>query len=488
MSAVLAAFIAYLGIVMLIGMLTAFKTRDQSDYLLGGQRIPAWVITISERASGESAWLLLGLTGAALTVGLSEVWTVVGCVSGIIALWLLVGGRVRALMDNTDALTFPELLAQHARRGGQGSDDIRGRAAVRAVASLIVIFFFTFYVAAQMAGAGKVFVQTGIIDPQASWLGFEAKAVGVIIGAAVVVFYTLLGGFSAVVWTDLLQGLVMLFALVVLPSVALFSLPSSRTLGEALASAGAKQGSWFGHQRGFAALIGVLNGLSWGLGYFGQPHLLVRFMAMPSVQGVKRNRLLASGWTLLAYGGAFSVGLLALIGAETIKLTDAETVMPSMAIALLPPWLGGIVIAGAVAAMMSTADSQLLVVTSAFSEDVGRRLLGLELSSRAQVWLSRAVVLTIGLAACWLAVTSGELVYDLVSFSWSGLGAAFGPLVLLLVFRGRASSVTMVATMLSGSLSTVIWKKTPALARLCSERLAAWLLAGLVALFGGFRD
>ena len=473
MSALTLSFAVYLTLVVVIGVLTARRTGSQRDFLLGGQRLPPWALAISERASGESAWLLLGLTGAAVSVGLSEIWTVFGCVGGIFILWFFLGRRLRTVLGSGDALTVPELLAQrfdsHAR-------------SIRWLGSLIIIFFFTFYVAAQIVGASKVFLQTGIINDAWPRWGASPERFGIVLGATVVVAYTLAGGFSAVVWTDLLQGLIMVLALLILPAAGLAQvLTQSSDLTAALAAAGAPKAAWFGGKTGFDAAILMLNGLSWGLGYLGQPQLLVRFMAMPRAEDVSAMRGLAAGWTVIAYGGAFAVGLfgLALFGAG--HFADAEGVMPTMAKTLLPAWLAGIVVAGAVAAMMSTADSQLLVATSAVSEDLCSRIFGLRLSTRQQVLLSRSVVLVIGVAALALALASTKLVYDTVSFAWSGLGAAFGPAVLLTAIWRRFNGAGVLASLFVGSTTTIVWKRVPRLAVLASERLVAWLMAFVAA-------
>ena len=469
MNALIIAFLVYLGAVVLISLWSSRRVDSQSEFLLGGQNLPGWVITISERASGESAWLLLGLTGAALTVGLGEIWTVIGCVAGILFLWFFLGERLRRLMDETDAITLPELLAQKLDDPGN---------TLRWLASLIIVFFFSFYVAAQMLGAGKILQKTGIItEAWPSWFGPEVW--GVILGAVIVIAYTLLGGFRAVVWTDLLQGGIMIAALVLLPVVGFIELRAEHAdIGAALAAVGADKSSWTAGLSGWPAFSLILGGLAWGLGYMGQPHLLVRFMALPRAGEVKQLRWLAAAWTVLAYGGAFLIGLVALgLYGGAIFGGDAEKVMPTMATLLVPGWLAGIIISGAVAAMMSTADSQLLVVSSAFSEDISRRILGRELTAAGQVALSRLVVFLVGGAAFALALASGDTVYGMVSYAWSGLGASFGPVMLLLLLWKGFNRQGAAATMLTGTLVTILWKNIGALDGAISHRFAAWVIA-----------
>lgn len=469
MSALMISFLIYLGAVVAISLVASRKVNSQSEFLLGGQNLPGWAIAISERASGESAWLLLGLTGAALSVGLGEIWTVIGCVSGILFLWFFLGRRVREQLSQTDAITLPEFLAQRFDDPGH---------TLRWLASLIIIFFFSFYVAAQMVGAGKILQKTGLItEAWPSWFGLEVW--GIVLGAVIVIGYTLLGGFRAVVWTDLLQGSIMIVALLILPVVGYLELQEQHgDIGQALASVGADRASWTAGKSGWGTVSLVLGGLAWGLGYLGQPQLLVRFMALSKAQEVQKLRWLAGTWTILAYGGAFLVGLLALglYGGEMFS-GDPEKIMPTMASVLLPGWLAGIIISGAVAAMMSTADSQLLVVTSAFSEDISRRILKRELNPAAQVRLSRTIAFLVGGAAFALALSSSETVYGMVSYAWSGLGASFGPVLLLMVTWSKFSRQGAAACMVAGSLVTIIWKNTGVLEAAISHRFAAWVVA-----------
>jgi len=478
MDPLIFSFVVYLVIVIIVGFITSRKMLNHSEFFLGGQKIPGWVITISERASGESAWLLLGLTGAALSVGLGEIWTVIGCVAGILFLWFFLGGRLRKELEQYDAITLPEFLAQRFT-------DPKNH--IRWLASLIIIFFFAFYVSAQMVGAGKVLMKTQIVT--AEWelvlgsITISPEVWGIFLGAVIVVVYTFLGGFRAVVWTDLMQGFIMLFALIALPIIGTIELlEQGGSIGNALAQAGPEKASWFSAKPFWPSVSLLLGGLAWGLGYMGQPHLLVRFMALPKAEEVKKLRWLAGSWTVLAYGGAFSIGLIGLALYGSGELTqDTEKIMPMLAMNLLPPWFAGIVISGAVAAMMSTADSQLLVVTSAFSEDITTRIFKKKLSDKQKVQLSRLVTLLLGTLAFILAITSKDTVYAMVSFAWSGLGASFGPVILLMFIWPKLNRQGVLACLVTGSVSTIIWKISP-LDAWVSHRLAAWVLAITVAI------
>jgi len=397
-------FIIYLILVLVMGLYTVTITRDMNDFALGGHRLGPWVIAFSERASGESAWLIIGLPGAALISGLFELWTVVGCISGIIFSWVVVAKRLRMATGEFGALTLPELLTRKF-------NDENG---IRLIASLIITFFFTFYVAAQFSGAGKVLnVTFGMTELQ-----------GMMLGAVIIVFYTLMGGFFAVAWTDLIQGIIMIGTLVILPAAGWIEL--TRMDGDAITM---DLSTLFGGSTGLAAGLGAIGGLSWGLGYMGQPHLVTRFMAIDKVENIKIGRRIAIAWAVPAFFGSLCIGI---VGAGLIsngmlsfngdillsvdQLTDPEKLMPLMATTLIHPWLAGIFISGAIAAMMSTADSQLLVTSTVLTEDITKRYLrdSLKLNS---LTVGRIFAVCIGLVAFYLAWKSTDLVFELVSYA-----------------------------------------------------------------------
>jgi sodium/proline symporter len=455
MSATLIGFIVYLVLVMVAGTITYRMTKTQADFLLAGRKLNVWVATFSERASGESAWLLLGLPAAAATVGLVETWTALGCVTGIALAWWFVAEGLRRETESLDALTLPEYFA---RRFGAHAN------AIRFVATLIIIFFYAFYLAAQFNGAGTVLRQTFGIPT--FW--------GIVIGAVIIVLYTMMGGFIAVAWTDVVQAVIMIGTLVVLPVVGLWELshrdPSTlQPVGEAV-------GSWTGGATGLAAVAAVVSGLSWGFGYAGQPHTITRFMSIHHPDTIRVGRKVAIAWAAPAFGGALVIGLVGARLYDVGSLADTEQLMPMMALDLLPGWLAGVFISGAVAAMMSTADSQLLVGTSAFAEDVCHRGLGWKLSASQLVVLSRAVTLLLGLGGFALAVTSGELIFALVSYAWSGLGSSFGPAVIFTLHWKRTTGPGVVAGMITGATTTVLWSNLPMNAVL-HARLVSFVLA-----------
>jgi len=445
MDPVTLGFILYLLLILGVGVYTGHLTHSLKDFALGGQRLGPWVIAFSERASGESAWLILGLPGAALVAGLLELWTVVGCILGIIFSWFFIAKRLREATETYSALTLPELFAKRFQ------DD---RGILRMLASLIITFFFTFYVAAQFSGAGKVLhVTFGITHMQ-----------GMLLGAVIIVFYTLMGGFLAVAWTDLVQGIIMIGTLVVLPLVALIEISALPTVDFHFDSS-----SLFAGKAGMAALAAAIGGLSWGLGYMGQPHLLTRYMAIDKIENIRISRRIAIAWAVPAFFGSLFIGLTGyfLLRAGSMSydgqvlttvasLGDPEKLMPIMAQNLLHPWIAGIFISGAIAAMMSTADSQLLVSTTVLTEDlIGNYFQNIK-GRLDLLTIGRILTLLIGLLAFFLAWRSTDLVFEMVSYAWGGLGASFGPALLLTLWWKRASKVGVMAGMVTGTLFTVI--------------------------------
>lgn len=464
MSPVLFGFVAYLVAVLIAGVLTYRLNKSQEDFLLAGRRLNVWVATFSERASGESAWLLLGLPAVVMTVGLVEAWTAVGCVIGIAFAWFVIAEPLRRETERLGALTVPEFFS--ARFGEHA-------AAIRVTATLIVIFFYSFYVAAQFNGAGKILHQTLEIDQR--W--------GIIIGAVVIILYTMMGGFFAVAWTDVVQAILMIGTLVVLPIVGMYVLSAKGTsIGAGLESV-PSLGSWVRGESGLAAFAAVAAGLSWGFGYTGQPHTLARFMAIDSPEATRRGRIIAIAWAVPAFAGAVMIGLVGISLYNILDLRDPEQLMPMMALDLLPGWLAGVFVSGAIAAMMSTADSQLLVGTSAVAEDLLRRTFGIELSQKRLVLLSRAVTVGLGLAGYALAVTSNKVIFTLVGYAWAGLAASFGPALLLTLYWRRIRGRGVLWGMWFGAGGTILCSEIVQLRLIPNMQ---WAFAALFGVAGAF--
>jgi sodium/proline symporter len=457
-------FILYLLFLLGVGFWTFRLNKTQEDYLLAGRRLGPWVTAFSERASGESAWLLLALPGAAISVGLGESWAVIGIILGITSSWLLVAKRLREETEKYETLTIPEYLHRRFRDHTN---------IIRLFSALIISFFFTFYVSAQFHASGKVLHSLFNIP----------HLYGITLGAAVIIVYTLLGGFLAVAWTDLVQGILMFGTLIILPLVDFIELQTmQQTFGESLLQAGANNSSFTMGKEGFAALTVVLGGLSWGFGYLGQPHLLVRYMAIRDPDDIKRASTIAILWAIPGITGAFLIGLVALnyFGPEYFKNVDVEEAMPLLATKLLPSFVAGLFISGAVAAMMSTADSQLLVSASAITEDFIHQFLGKELSNKSLVRLSRITIVVLGIFAFGIAIMSqiqGKNIFGVVSYAWSGLGSAFGPVLVLTLWWKKTTRQGVIAGLVIGFLSTVIWANVSTLQTIVTERLASFVIA-----------
>jgi sodium/proline symporter len=437
---ILIEFILYLSVMLGVGLYFARKKMSQADFHLGGKKIPGWALALSERATGESAWCLLGLTGFAFTAGLSSIWIAVGCVAGIVVSWLWLAREFRKERDKYQVLTLPDYFATKYASHGRF---------IRWFSSLIIIFFFILYVAAQFSGGGKTLnITFGLPNV---W--------GILIAAFIVILYATAGGFFSVVWTDVIQAILMIITLVVTPIIALIVIvQKDLSIVNALASAGGGLKSWTGGAVGFAAGTLIFSNFSWFFGYLGgQPQLDARWMAMRNDKDVKIGARIAIIWTILAYTGAITLGIAAITLYGPQAVTDAEQILPFMLINLMPPWLAGILLAGAVAAMMSTADSQLLIATSSISEDIIHKAMRKKLDDKTLILISRLTILVVGIIALILAFTSKSLIYTIVHFAWAGIGCSFAPAVIFSFFWKRFTARGAIASLVSGFVTTVIW-------------------------------
>jgi sodium/proline symporter len=462
MNFALIGFILYLVVILIVGFITFNINKSHNDFFLAGRKLNPWVVAFSERASGESAWLLLGLPGAAFNSGLMEFWTALGCVSGVIFYWFFIARALRVETERDGSITLPTFLAARFDRG---------QSSIRILATFIIIFFLIFYLSAQFNGAGKILNVTFGLD----------QTTGMIIGAAVIIFYTMMGGFFAVAWTDMVQGIMMIGTLVVLPLVGLAELKEihegTQPLAQLVTSEGHRLFSWTGGKTGWAAAAMIISGLSWALGYMGQPHLLTRFMAIRKAEEIKIARRIAITWVIPAFTRALLIGIIGAGLYEQGMFDDIEKVMPQLANDLLPAWLAGIFVSGAIAAMMSTADSQLLTISSSIIEDFFHRTLGREVGDRALLKSSRWITIVVGLIAFTIALTSNKLIFSMVSYAWAGLGSSFGPLILLMLTWKKVTWQGVIAGLLTGFASTVIWAELEALDAVISVRLVSWVAA-----------
>ncbi|HHI76069.1 MAG TPA: sodium/proline symporter PutP [Gammaproteobacteria bacterium] len=430
------AFVLYIVVMLWLGWRGWRRTRDLSDYLLGGRSLGRWVSALSAGASDMSGWLLLGLPGYAYAAGLESLWLAAGLLAGTWLNWRLVAGRLRRYTRVAgDSLTLPEFLA---RRFGAERPLLRG------VAAVMILFFFLFYTSSGLVAGGRLFETVfGLSYPLA-----------VAAGLAVILLYTAFGGFLAVSWTDLVQGLLMLVALLVVPVAAMLAAeggtpPAAPPLLDPFTDA-------TGEPLGVVALLSLL---AWGLGYFGQPHILARFMAIRDHREVAPARRIAVSWTALCLAGAVATGLAGIAFLDPpLAGADTERVFMLLVQALFHPWLAGVLLAAILAAVMSTADSQLLVASSALAEDFYKAWLRPQASARELVWVGRGAVLLVALVAGLLALDADSRVLELVAWAWAGFGATFGPVILLALFWERMTAAGALAGMVGGGATVIVWR------------------------------
>ncbi len=444
----IAIFVGYLVLTVGLGLWQARKTKSQADFVLGGSRLPGWMLALSERATGESAWLLLGFTGFVYASGLSAIWAGIGCLLGISTAWIVMAKKFRSEAEKSGALTMPEYFSYKFPRRA---------ATIRVLSTLIITFFFVFYVGAQFAGAGKVLFQTFGLDP--TW--------GQIIAAMVILLYASVGGFVSVVAVDALQSILMITTLVVTPLIMLVMVAGSDGPGlmQALSRAGEGMDSLTGGATGFAAGILIFNNLAWFFGYLGgQPQLNARFMGMRDERNVRIGRNIAVIWTVFAYAGVVFIGLgaLALFGPKAVK--DSEMILPHVLTELFPWWLAALLLAGAVAAMISTAQSMLLVAATSISQDVYQGIVHRGKAEDKKVLLvSRLATFGVGVFGLVLAMTTSDLIYTIVSYAWAGIGCSFAPAILLTFYWKRFGSAGLVTALVAGIATTVLWIAWPKL-------------------------
>ncbi len=466
----LIVFILYLLILVGITIYTANKSKNTSEYVLGGKKIPGIALALSERSTGESAWLILGLTGEAFAIGLQSIWVAIGCVTGIIFIWTFMSNRLRMEAEKTGALTVSGILYKRF----PGAEKTIGL-----ISASIVVFFFLFYVEAQFYGSGKVLEQTFGIP------GFW----GVIIGSLIVVLYTMIGGFITVVYTDVFQAILMIITLIILPIILIFIIASGNVdVSKALIEAGNGYNSVTGGKTGIPALLLILSGLSWMFGYTGQPQLLTRMMAIKNKKDIRNAKGVAIVWTLIAYIGALAIGILGFVlmknhyfdGSATALAGDPEKILPVLINTFVGPVIAGLLLSGAISAMMSTASSEIIVSSSSITEDIYGNLARKKQNGKKLLTLNRLVTLGVGLLAFVLAMTVKDSVYGLVSYAWSGIGSSFGPALLLILFWKRISRAGVIASLISGTVGTILWKMFLLGPTGISERLGSFVFALLM--------
>jgi SSS family solute:Na+ symporter len=455
------SFVGYLALLMVIGILSSkFSSAGIGEFFVGGRRMNRVVVALSAVVSGRSAWLLLGVTGMAFTMGVSAVWSVVGYTVVEMILFLSYAVRLRRFSEVRDCITVPDFFA--ARFGDEDG-------ALRITLSVVILIFMVGYVSAQLAGGGKAIGAS---------FGLSAQS-GVILTAAVVLGYTMLGGFLAVSLTDTLQAGFMLIGLLILPLVAIADAGGWSRVAEQITLADA--GVLDPFALGAGALIGLVG---IGLGSPGNPHILVRYMSIRDPGQLRFAAVVGTTWNVLMGAGAVLIGLVGRVffeGVESLPGADPENLYPVLAQSHLHPVLFGIVVASVFAAIMSTADSQLLVAASAVVRDVYEGVLkrGLEVPQARLVRMSRIVVFVLVAVSLALGVIAETLVFWLVLFAWAGLGAALGPTSILALYWRRTTRAGVFAGLVTGTLTTIVWYLTPALKSRLYELIPGFTLGFL---------
>ncbi|OEF99123.1 sodium/proline symporter [Vulcanibacillus modesticaldus] len=453
----LITFILYILFMIGIGFWSYRRTSTIDDYILGGRSLNGWVTALSAQASDMSGWLLLGLPGYAYVAGLSSMWIAIGLAIGTYLNWQFIAKRLRRYTDVVNSITISDYFENRFKDNSH---------ILRVISALLILIFFLFYTASGLVAGGKLFEGTFGLDYN----------VALYVGALVIISYTFLGGYLAVSWTDFFQGSLMFLALILVPLVTIFDLGGLNGLWNNLGAINpdlldatktvsykfSEGVLWVTSNTSFD-IVAVLSLMAWGLGYFGQPHILVRFMGIRSAKEIKKSRLIATVWVVLALWGALFVGYVGAAfhnaGIEGFEnaLSDPEQIFIQMVQIIFNPWISGFLLAAILAAVMSTIDSQLLVSSSALAEDFYKAIFRKNASQKELVWVSRGAVILISIIALILAKSGGS-VLDLVAYAWAGFGAAFGPAIILSLFWKRTTRNGVLFGMIIGGLTVIAWK------------------------------
>ena len=464
------AFVIYLGFMIYIGLRNANKNNSSSDFFLGGRKVGPWVTALSAEASDSSAWLLMGLPGLCYLGGIKETfWTALGLIVGTYLNWLFVAKPLRKCsVSFGDSITIPEFFTNR----------FKDKSHILSILSVVfIVFFFTIYTASGFVACAKLFN---------SVFGLPYHA-GLAIGLVVILCYTITGGYTAVCTTDFVQGTLIFVAFVVSATIAVFALGGpSEAIAQVQSFDARALANEFGEnlQKAFAGNqsyrgMAIVSALAWGLGYFGMPHIIVRFMGIRSNSEIKKARRIGTVWMVVSYIGTFLIGTLGtayllnhgvLLGTGTEEIVvagvtqfgDAETVFSATMLKMYPAFIGGIFLCAILAASMSTADSQLLAASSAVSQDIYKGIINKNADEKTVLNISRFVVFFIALVALFLSLNPASSIFGLVSYAWAGFGATFGPLVLLALYWRGMTAKGAIAGLITGFISVVLWHNVPA--------------------------
>ena len=450
-------------IMIAIGVVYSRKTKNNEDYFLGGRNLGGWTAAMSAQASDMSGWLLMGLPGSIYLAGTGEVWIAIGLLIGTILNWFIVSSRLRKYtIVSGNSLTIPSFFQNRYR-------DNRG--VIKIVSAIIIAIFFAVYTASAFSSGAKLFA-TLFGHGENGQLDQTAYFIGLIIASVVILIYTFLGGFGAVCTTDLIQGLLMLVAILAVPIVAYTILTWDQGFSTALMAKGVSNPENFlnflkNDDGSNVSATSIISNLAWGLGYFGMPHIIIRFMAIKNEAEVKKSRKIAIVWVIISLAAACLIGLIARAflthqldasNSETAFIRLIQQVFSGNGVLI---FVGGIFLCGILAAIMSTADSQLLVTASAVSEDMFKGVIKKNASEKTSLWVGKIAVVIVAVIAFLIALDPNSSIMGLVSDAWAGFGSAFGPVVLLALFWKRSNLAGAIAGMATGALTVIVWDYLP---------------------------
>lgn len=458
MKETLITFVIYLIFLMGVGVYFYKKTETAEDYVLGGRGMGSWVTALSAQASDMSGWLLMGLPGAVYMTGMSQTWTAIGLTLGTYLNWKILAPKLRVQTEETDTMTLPNFLSKKLK------DDT---GTIRIFSAIVILFFFTVYSSSGLVAAGKLF---------ASILGIDYK-IAVIIGVGTIVFYTFMGGYLACCWTDFFQGTLMFLAILVVPVMAYFTGGGMESIAYQAQIRDISLSILHGSKIG---TMGIISALAWGFGYFGQPHILVRFMSVKNLEELNKARQIAMAWVLISLAGAVAIGITGIGLFTDISQIggDSEKIFIYMISKLFNPWVGGILLAAILSAIMSTIDSQLLVSASTLSEDF-YRYIKKDATEKQVMWTGRIGIIAISLVATIIAMDTNSHILSMVSYAWAGFGGAFGPAILMTLYCKNLNWRSVFAGMLVGVAVIILWKIS-GLSNYLYEILPAFVMNGLV--------
>lgn len=434
----LITFGIYLLFLMGVGVYFYKRTKSSDDYVIGGRGLGSWVTALSAQASDMSGWLLMGLPGAVYLSGMSQIWIIIGLALGTYLNWKFVAAKLRIQTEETDTITLPNFLSKKL-------GDRRGY--IRIFSAVVILFFFTIYSASGLVAAGKLFE---------SILGIDYK-IAVLIGGFTIIFYTFMGGYLACCWTDFFQGGLMFFAIIIVPAAAYFNGGGVNGIETAMKARDISFKIFNGGGR--AEVLAMISSVAWGLGYFGQPHILARFMSVKSIKELVKARTIAMIWVIISLVGAIAVGITGIAVFKSVSELggDSEKIFIYLITKLFNPWTGGVLLAAILSAIMSTIDSQLLVSSSTLTEDF-YRYIKKDATESEKIWTGRAGIIVISVIAYVLALNPNAKVLSMVAYAWGGFGGVFGPAVLMTLYFNDLNWKSVFCGMITGTVTIILWK------------------------------